>query len=54
MDYDIIAAFGVGLFSGVTIVRYGINYGVKMVYKIKDDIPVFEDSEPTEQEVTGE
>ena len=48
------AIFGCGLFCGVLIVRYGINLGVTMVYKIKDDVPVFDNAEPLEYEFTGD
>jgi hypothetical protein len=55
VDYGIaIAIFAVGMLSGVILVRYGINLGVKMVYQIKDDVPIFDNTEPTEQEITGD
>lgn len=47
-----IAVFSLGIFSGVLLVRYGINLGVKMVYRIKDDIPIFDDHEPLEYETS--
>ena len=56
MGHDglVIAIFGLGLFCGVLIVRYGINVGVRMVYQIKDDVPIFDDADPTEQDFTGD
>lgn len=54
-DYGlVIAVFGLGVFTGALLVRYGINIGVKMVYQIKDDVPIFDDEEPLEQEITGD
>jgi hypothetical protein len=49
-----IAIFAVGMLSGVILVRYGINLGVKMVYTIKDDTPVFDKHTPVEYETTGD
>jgi hypothetical protein len=52
--YGIIAVFGIGLFCGVMIVRYGILLGADLACRIKEDLPVFDEIEPTEQDVTGE
>ena len=49
-----IAIFAMGMLSGVALVRYGINLGVKMVYDIKEDTPVFDNHTPVEYETTGE
>ena len=49
-----IAIFAVGMLSGVILVRYGIYVGVKMVYQIKEDTPVFDSHTPVEYETTGD
>jgi hypothetical protein len=58
MDYNrveiAVAIFACGMFAGALAVRYGINFGVRMVYKIKEDVPLFEDTEPTTQDSTGD
>lgn len=43
------------LITGAGLVRYGINLGVKIVEKTREDLPVFSKSaEPTEQTHTGD
>jgi hypothetical protein len=49
-----IAIFAVGMFCGVIAVRYGIGLGVKLYYSIRDDVPIYDQHKPTEQEITGE
>ena len=49
-----IAIYAVGILTGVIAVRYGINIGVKMVYMIKEDTPVFDKHTPVEYDETGD
>ena len=54
MVYSLLVTFVAGLVFGVIITRYGIGLGIKIVYRIKDNVPLDSDIKPTEQEITGE
>lgn len=57
MNYLLVAISSI-LFGGILIavtIRYGIGLGTRIVYRAKEDLPIFgKVDEPTEQTHTGD
>lgn len=53
--YNLLIGISIGIVISLALIRYGIGLGTRIVYRAKEDLPVFgKDVEPTEQTHTGD
>lgn len=53
--YNLLIGYSLGVVTALVLIRYGIGLGTKIVYRAKENLPIFgKEEEPTTQTHTGD